>query len=258
MKKLTWALLSLMLFLGLGVAFAQGEMPGFGVGGGDFEVTVPTLNPASGKVEPGATINATFSNDFCLGFMTSEAAKGMAFVLYVENDATTQLETTAEILQKELMKYMGGEDEDLMAVAEGDEEETLPYRIAVYGVDPLAEDPDDPEDYAGYMKWYAPITISEDADGDVKLRAKVAVMTMTVTPNGDDEEPTVEYGVQYSDEFTAAYTTIPVANFATPLEVKQGEGLNITLPEDLDLANYLDGAFILYVANDDETDLTFD
>ncbi|MDE6515514.1 MAG: hypothetical protein K2L03_05690, partial [Bacteroidales bacterium] len=137
---------------------------------------------------------------------------------------------------------------DLLTAEEGEEIETpdLDYKVAIYAMNNDEHyEPEDPTDPAGWCKWYLPIAISEDADGDVKLRAKVAAITQT-------------YEIEYSDEFTAAYTTIPAATFAAPLEVKQGEGLTIDMPENFDLGNYLDGAFILYVANDDETDLTFD
>ncbi|MDE6112242.1 MAG: chitobiase/beta-hexosaminidase C-terminal domain-containing protein, partial [Bacteroidales bacterium] len=199
MKKLTWALLSLMLFLGLGTASAQPDMPSIGGGGGgEIVVMTPTLTPASGYVAPGATIDATFPVEMIQSLMTSQV--GMAFILDVENDADTKLETTPEILGYIMSQLMGGDEEE-MAIAEGDDDNEAPsynYKIAVYGMDPLS-DPEDPDDLAAYMKWYTPITILEDADGDVKLRAKVAVMQETTEGNE----------VVYSDEFTADYTTKP-------------------------------------------------
>ncbi|MDE5743251.1 MAG: hypothetical protein K2H62_02750 [Bacteroidales bacterium] len=133
MKKLTWALLSLMLFLGLGVAFAQGDMPGLGGGGDDVAISVPTLNPASGFVEPGAKIDATFAKEMveALGPFGSLSC---ICVIYVENDENTTLETSMDDLGPFL---------DMLTAEEGEEIETpdLDYKVAIYAMN-------NDEDYA--------------------------------------------------------------------------------------------------------------
>ncbi len=214
MKKLTWALLSLMLFFGMGTAFAQDDDFGGGGGGGDVTISVPTLKPTSGVVKPGATIDATFADETIQAIMGSQI--GFGFVIYVENDETTVLESTVEILMGEMQKIVGGDDEDEMALS--DDEDALAYQIAAYGIDPES-DPDDPDDLAAYMKWYAPITISEDIKGDVKLRAKVAV----VMPVGSD------YTIKYSEEFTADYTTMPEIVLAPTLDGMVGKNAAVTV-----------------------------
>ncbi|MDE6516034.1 MAG: chitobiase/beta-hexosaminidase C-terminal domain-containing protein, partial [Bacteroidales bacterium] len=82
MKKLTWALLSLMLFLGLGVAFAD-------------DVTVPALalDPPSGStVTPKSSITP-LGDDEC---MTLMGAGMMTYALYIWDDATVTLKCTED------------------------------------------------------------------------------------------------------------------------------------------------------------------
>ena len=85
MKKLTWLLLSLMLFLGMGTAFAQADE--------EFELPeklpTPTFTPASGNVQPGDEIEFDIPNEY----------KAFSiYVFYVINDNETTLETTSEEL----------------------------------------------------------------------------------------------------------------------------------------------------------------
>ncbi|MDE7091072.1 MAG: chitobiase/beta-hexosaminidase C-terminal domain-containing protein [Bacteroidales bacterium] len=82
MKKLTWALLSLMLFLGLGVASAQ-------------TVPAPSLDPADGAtVTPKASITPLGETE-CVDFMMS--AMKLLYVMYIWDDAATELKAIEDV-----------------------------------------------------------------------------------------------------------------------------------------------------------------
>ena len=237
MKKLTLALLSLMLFLGMGTAFAQGDMPGFG--GGTLELSQPTLNPASGFVKPGATIDATFSDE-TIQSITSASQGAMAFVLYVVNDEATQLETSVEVLSYLMSQLMGGDEDELAILEDDDDAPSYAYQVAAYGMDPEF-DPEDADDMQAYMKWYKPITIQKDAAGDLKFRLRVAAMSQ-------------EGEVVYSDEFTADYTTkpsLPTFKPETGASVEPGDMITFSVPDEL-MGSIV---FYAYVFDNDNVDL---
>ena len=100
MKKLTWALLSLMLFLGLGTAFAQ-------------DVTVPALalDPASGStVTPGKVITPV-GDDECLTLLMQGK---FVYAMYIWDDVSVVLTAT----------------EDLMTTSQGEGEAA--YKVAMW------------------------------------------------------------------------------------------------------------------------------
>ena len=214
-----------MLFLGMGTAFAQ-DMPGFG--GGTLELSQPTLNPASGVVKPGTTIEGTFSDETIQSIMSASQG-AMAFVLYVVNDEATQLETSMDVLGYLMSQLMGGGEDELAILEDDDDAPSYAYQVAAYGMDPES-DPDDADDMQAYMKWYKPITIPEDAAGGLKFRLRVAAMSQM----GE---------VVYSDEFTADYTTLPQLSLSPiTLEGEVGKGVMSSFTIDGGIVNPYSGA----------------
>ncbi|MDE7091071.1 MAG: hypothetical protein K2O53_05040, partial [Bacteroidales bacterium] len=178
MKKLTWALLSLMLLLGLGVASAQADE-----GGGETPTTTlptPTFKPDNNAtVAPGTAISIILPEELDI---TKYSSVG---VMYVENNDDVVLDTTLAGWTAAIMEDMGGGIGDWSTAedGEGDGEGERVWKTAVV-------DNDDEEPTFGM--WSNPVKVSADATGTVKLRMRLVAATQA--------------DIAYSAEFVAEYT----------------------------------------------------
>ncbi|MDE7091782.1 MAG: hypothetical protein K2O53_08700, partial [Bacteroidales bacterium] len=157
MKKLTWALLSLTLFLGMGTASAA-------------TLPTPAFNPATGAaVPPGTkvTIKLPASLDI--------AAYSSVGVMYVENNSDVVLEVaTAEEWTDAVKEDMGSQE----YTAEAGESKRV-WKTAVV-------DPD--EDEPTFGTWMSQVQVSEDATGSVTLRMRLVAVTATGIEYSDEFE----------------------------------------------------------------------
>ena len=139
MKKLTLALLSLMLFLGMGTAFAQ-------------TLPTPAFTPASGAtVAPGTVINFTIPAG-----ITDDDYFG-AIIMYTE-DASAPLEATSDELLAAAMEDAGI---SYGATADGDGESSPRlWKTAMYDLE--------------RGMWWSMVSVSAEATGTVTLRMRLA------------------------------------------------------------------------------------
>lgn len=137
-------------------------------------IPTPTFTPNRGNVKPGATIAFTLPESLDIETTYND----MAFILYVENNATVELKSDVATLWNAIAGGTGGEP--MAEGAEGDETEpsaTLPFKVGMYREG----------------EWAIPVSLSADASGAVVLRAVLAV--------SEDMETLL-----YSNEMTATYT----------------------------------------------------
>ena len=220
MKKLTLALLSLMLFLGMGTAFAQLPTPTFTPRGG---MMLPT------QVTPGQEIEVSFG-DLDL---EDNGHMGAAFILYSfydeEPDDTPEFTTTVAELYGVMQQFMpgGGFGSYTSSVKSAKAGEA--YQYAFY-----YEMGDGPEPLA-------PITVPEDA-GTYWFYARLALI-------GEDEEgdEIVEYSDMVEDniyqvEGEAVKLAMPTFNPGAGA-VDPGTTVTINTPEGAD--------FVWYTTTDD-------
>ena len=139
MKKLTLALLSLMLFLAMGTAFAQ-------------TLPTPAFTPASGAtVAPGTVINFTIPAG-----ITDDDYFG-AIIMYTE-DASAPLEATSDELLAAAMEDAGI---SYGATADGDGESSPRlWKTAMYDLE--------------RGMWWSMVSVSAEATGTVTLRMRLA------------------------------------------------------------------------------------
>ncbi|MDE6440445.1 MAG: hypothetical protein K2K51_05430, partial [Bacteroidales bacterium] len=162
MKKLTMALLSLMLFLGMGTAFAQ-------------SVQKPTFTPADGSrnVAPGTKINITLPAAVKADIDDDEYIAGV--VLYVENDDAVVLSSNTATLSAIVQEAFGVSTGPL----EGEEGEVTEagFKAAVYT--------------SGM--WMTNVIVSKNASGPTKIRMRLALV-----PYGGDLEYSEEFTANYT------------------------------------------------------------
>ncbi|MDE5610124.1 MAG: chitobiase/beta-hexosaminidase C-terminal domain-containing protein, partial [Bacteroidales bacterium] len=184
------------------------------------EVPAPVFEPAHGLVKAGQQLGCTVSENF-----DWEQGDNTAFLVYVENNDTLKLE---EVSAGEI-------------VADMESAEERAYKVAVCVRD--FDDDDNP-----VYEWMNPVVLSEDANGVIKFRARLVMMTQSQGENT----------AAFSDEVNAVYyTELPAARFEEADEVLQSDALNVEFPAEVDFSYYLDQAFILYVENNSEAVLEY-
>ena len=225
MKKLTLALLSLMLFLGMGTAFAQ-------------TLPTPTFTPRGGmmsptQVTPGQEIEVSFG-DLDL---EDNGHMGMAFILYSfydeEPDKTPEFTTTVEELYAVMQSFApgGGFGSYTSSVKSAKAGEA--YQYAFYW------------DMGDGPAPVAPVTVPEDA-GTYWFYARLALI-------GEDEEgdEIVEYSDMVEDfiyQVAGEAAALPMPTFS-PAAGEVDPGTKITITAD-------EGLYIYYVVNGSDDDLS--
>ena len=137
MKKLTLALLSLMLFLGMGTAFAQ-------------TLPTPAFTPASGEtVAPGKVINFTIPDEVLDGPYLG------VIIMYTEDASATLEATSAELMAAAQADAGFG----IMADGDGGASPRL-WKAAMYDVENEV--------------WWSMVSVSAEATGTVTLRMRLA------------------------------------------------------------------------------------
>ncbi|MDE6440968.1 MAG: chitobiase/beta-hexosaminidase C-terminal domain-containing protein, partial [Bacteroidales bacterium] len=192
-------------------------------------VPKPVFEPGHGLVTAGQEIGCTVPESF-----DWEQANGSAIVIYIENNDDLKLE---EVPASDIVAILApSTDQD---PEQGVEPEQA-YRLAACVQD---------EDGKPVYTWKIPVVLSENIDGTVSFRARLVMLTQ------DEDGPVATF----SDEVKAYYyTALPAPRFANAGEVLQSDALNVEFPAEVDLAYYLDQAFILYVENDATAELTYD
>ncbi len=183
MKKLTWALLSLMLFFGMGTAFAQD-----GQGGDEppaVTVPAPVFTPADGgEVAPGEAITFEVSREEGMTYM-------MVVFTYAFNDNDVDLQPSFEEVYAGMDPDMGGE---------------LACNVAVYN--------------SGYFSPYKGIPVDAEVGSSITMRVRKAYAVMD--ENAPDEMPTLVYSEEVVANYTVKAgeaETIPVPE----IDLESGE-----------------------------------
>ena len=204
MKKLTLALLSLMLFLGMGTAFAQ-------------TLPTPTFTPSSGStqptsVAPGEEITFTLSKDLWDDY-------GMVYILYTFLDEMDEpeLEATSDELTA-WGNYIMGDVGGFASPKAGDKPNTDYEATLVM------------DDGEGEAMFTLPITVPEDAEGYLFFYARLAA-----EGNGS---------VEYSNIVSAIYSVESEVEMVAPTfnpaagAVEPGTTVTINTPEGADFVWY--------------------
>ena len=269
MKRLTWALWSLMLFLGMGTAFAE-------------EVEKPVITPATGSA---VTIG---------DLVTITCATSGATIHYTTVNSwvseTDPVYTAPFALTEDMIKTSGLYKDEIvirafavLGEAESDPTFVRYSEITIPGAEPEGvEQPEFSPVSGSTVRIGDKVTISCATPGaTIRYTATDTYVSEYTSPeytepfeltesmikkSGQNEGKIVIYAMAYKGDeeslrATAIYEvatepeTLPTPSFANVSEVTQGEALEIEWPADLNLKKYLNWGFILYVENDDNTEL---